>query len=220
MMNNILTIYRSKKASITTGIVDRSECLKTEAIDRLSPLTSAFSNFISFPSDSSAELEKYSEMDVDPKPIPIADSCNSAAASTTSSSPHQLSVDIQSSQHSHQQQLEPNQESFLFVQPNDYANVPMTTNNNAIGGGNSNTRRHTVGPGDVTYEQSLASASPAPINFKFGPPEQPHNLPINLPMLQNQPLHNFTIKNQHLLKPPTVMGASKYEFVVFLFLFF
>lgn len=28
-------------------------------------------------------------------------------------------------------------------------------------------------------------------------------------MLQNQPLHNLTIKDQHLLKPPTVMGATE-----------
>lgn len=105
----------------------------------------------------------------------------------------------------------------MFAEPNDYAVhsaavvANTTVTSCGIGGANSNTRRHTVGPGDVTYEQSLASANPAPINFKFGPPEQPsHNLPINLPMLQNQPLHNFTIKNQHLLKPPTVMGASEH----------
>lgn len=71
------------------------------------------------------------------------------------------------------------------------------------------TRRHTVGPGDVEHEQALAHPSTAPINFKFGPEQGPH-YPINLPMLQNQPLHNFTIKNQHLLKPPTAMEASKF----------
>ena len=73
-----------------------------------------------------------------------------------------------------------------------------------------NIRRHTVGPGDVEHEQALANPAHVPINFKFGPENGPH-LPINLPMLQNQPLHNFTIKNQHLLKPPTVMEASKFE---------
>lgn len=72
----------------------------------------------------------------------------------------------------------------------------------------SNTRRHTVGPGDVEHEQAWANPTATPINFKFGPEQGPH-LPINLPMLQNQPLHNFTIKNQHLLKPPTAMEASK-----------
>lgn len=70
-------------------------------------------------------------------------------------------------------------------------------------------RRHTVGPGDVEHEQALAH--PAPINFKFGATNTGPDcrLPINLPMLQNQPLHNFTIKNQHLLKPPIVMEASE-----------
>jgi len=36
------------------------------------------------------------------------------------------------------------------------------------------------------------------------------NLPQNLPLVQNEPLQNFTFKDQHLLKPPTVMGASKF----------
>lgn len=75
------------------------------------------------------------------------------------------------------------------------------------------TRRHTVGPGDVAHEHALANPTNVPINFKFGPENGPH-LPINLPMLGNQPLHNFTIKNQHLLKPPTVMEASKLFYVI------
>lgn len=72
------------------------------------------------------------------------------------------------------------------------------------------TRRHTVGPGDVEHEQALANPSAVPINFKFGSDNAPR-LPVNLPMMQNQPLHNFTIKNQHLLKLPTVMEASKFQ---------
>lgn len=36
------------------------------------------------------------------------------------------------------------------------------------------------------------------------------NLPMNIPLVQHQPPQNFSIKDQHLLKPPTVMGASKY----------
>lgn len=37
----------------------------------------------------------------------------------------------------------------------------------------------------------------------------PHaNVLLNLPMAQFLPLQNFTIKDQHLLKPPSVMGAS------------
>ena len=35
------------------------------------------------------------------------------------------------------------------------------------------------------------------------------NLPQNIPLVQYQPPHNFTIKDQHLLKPPPVMGAGK-----------
>lgn len=84
----------------------------------------------------------------------------------------------------------------------------------------SATRRHTVGPGDVTYEQSLSSHPQGhPINFKFGDQQsadayylqQQHLLPINLPMLQNQPLHNFSMKNHHLLKPPMVMENSSWR---------
>lgn len=88
---------------------------------------------------------------------------------------------------------------------------PETMYSNVGAGGNvsNSTRRHTVGPGDVEHEQALANPSAVPINFRFGANDGPH-IPINLPMLQNQPLHNFTIKNQHLLKPPTVMEASKW----------
>lgn len=35
------------------------------------------------------------------------------------------------------------------------------------------------------------------------------NLPQNIPLVQYQPPHNFTIKDQHLLKPPPVLGAGK-----------
>lgn len=154
-------IFRSRKTSITTGIVDRSELVKSE-VDRLSPLTNT-SNLISFPNindPTNNDLEKYVEMDVD--------------ATTTS-----RTLDVPES-------------------------TDQQTNANVTG----NTRRHTVGPGDVAHEQALVNNPSAPINFKFGPENCPH-LPINLPMLQNQPLHNFTIKNQHLLKPPTAMEASK-----------
>lgn len=88
----------------------------------------------------------------------------------------------------------------------------MCTN---AGGNSGNTRRHTVGPGDVAHEQALANPNVAPINFKCFNPENKDDtdpyFPMNLPMLQNQPLHNLTIKDQHLLKPPMVMGASKYN---------
>lgn len=37
----------------------------------------------------------------------------------------------------------------------------------------------------------------------------PHtNLQLNLPLLQHQPLQNFSVKDQHLLKPPPAMGAA------------
>lgn len=72
---------------------------------------------------------------------------------------------------------------------------------------NGTIRRHTVGPGDASHEQALG---PANINFKFdGTAMGANQIPLNLPMLQNQPLHTFTIKDQHLLKPPVVMNASK-----------
>lgn len=71
----------------------------------------------------------------------------------------------------------------------------------------TNTRRHTVGPGDVAHEQALQPVQP----MYFRPDHQIPNIPTNLPTLQNQPLNLLTIKDQHLLKPPTVMGGnSKY----------
>lgn len=77
-----------------------------------------------------------------------------------------------------------------------------------------NTRRHTVGPGDVAHEQALQDPNVVPLNFKnehLNNHQQTGNhAPLNLPMLENQPLHYLTIKDQHLLKPPLVMGASKY----------
>lgn len=153
---------RTRKASITTGVVERTESIKSETIDRLSPLTSTLSTtFLAFPAinDATAELEKYVEMDID---------------------------------------------SQLLRTPNEAPDTTYSHLSPACG----NTRRHTVGPGDVEHEQALANPTATPINFKFGPDQGPH-FPINLPMLQNQPLHNFTMKNQHLLKPPTAMEASE-----------
>ncbi|GLG92961.1 Calcium/calmodulin-dependent protein kinase type II alpha chain [Gryllus bimaculatus] len=72
------------------------------------------------------------------------------------------------------------------------------------------TRRHTVGPGDTAHEQVLEAHY---MKLDNGGGMQhlnilPNtNLPQNLPLVQNQPPQNFTIKDQHLLKPPTVMGA-------------
>ncbi|XP_043288884.1 serine/threonine-protein kinase SIK3-like isoform X2 [Venturia canescens] len=86
------------------------------------------------------------------------------------------------------------------------------------------TRRHTVGPGDSAHQPS--PPYPYTCNYPTGYPNSlgipmmasnvdpqmlPHtNLPLNLPLVQHQPPQNFQIKDQHLLKPPTVMGASSF----------
>lgn len=91
------------------------------------------------------------------------------------------------------------------------------------------TRRHTVGPGDTAHQ----SPSPYPYPYQSYTPGYPPlglvpmmhcnpdgqvlpqtNLPLNLPLVQHQPPQNFQIKDQHLLKPPPVMGASNY-FILF-----
>lgn len=147
--------------------MERTEALKNEAIDRLSPLSSSVNTFVPFPenSDANNELEKFVDMDIDTQHQVITPEFNSAGIT-----------------YSH-----------------------LGTTNMSSG----STRRHTVGPGDVEHEQALVNPS-VPINFKFGTDNAPR-LPVNLPMMQNQPLHNFTIKNQHLLKLPTVMEASEYQ---------
>lgn len=38
------------------------------------------------------------------------------------------------------------------------------------------------------------------------------NLPLNIPLVEFQSPKNFTIKDQHLLKPPQVMEASNIKF--------
>ncbi|XP_066593038.1 serine/threonine-protein kinase SIK3-like [Prorops nasuta] len=84
------------------------------------------------------------------------------------------------------------------------------------------TRRHTVGPGDTahqpptTYPYSCSQSPGYPTLMlpilqcnNTDPQVLPHtNLPLNLPLVQHQPPQNFQIKDQHLLKPPTVMGAT------------
>lgn len=162
--------FRTRKASITTGVVERTEALRTDAVDRLSPLNSTVNQFISFQgiNDPNTELERFVDMDVD----------TTAQLLRTTEIAHEAAA--------------------------MYTNVGTNVMASA--------RRHTVGPGDVEHEQALAHPATAPINFKFGGIDTGVDcrLPINLPMLQNQPLHNFTIKNQHLLKPPIVMEASEY----------
>ncbi|XP_071632894.1 serine/threonine-protein kinase SIK3 isoform X3 [Temnothorax longispinosus] len=82
------------------------------------------------------------------------------------------------------------------------------------------TRRHTVGPGDAVHQSPLSypynhmsgyqTLRPFPIlQCNLDPQVLPHtNLPLNLPLVQHQPPQNFQIKDQHLLKPPPVMGAT------------
>jgi serine/threonine-protein kinase SIK3 len=158
--------FRSRKTSITTGIVDRSDSIKQESMDRLSPLTSSVVQFGTQNVELAGDLEQFS-----------ADSEND----TTTLQP----------QH--------NTTNTMHLYPN---------------AANGNVRRHTVGPGDVAHEQALGNTPTIPINFKFvgtgGENIMGPHIPMNLPMLENQPLNTFTIKDQHLLKPPTVMGASMY----------
>ncbi|XP_022236946.1 serine/threonine-protein kinase SIK3-like [Limulus polyphemus] len=85
-------------------------------------------------------------------------------------------------------------------------------------------RRHTVGPSDARHKQ--VSRPPAEDEYKLSQNFQPivmlhsptalplsalpnTNLPQNLPLVQNLPPQNFSVKDQHLLKPPTVLGAGK-----------
>ncbi|XP_032682823.1 serine/threonine-protein kinase SIK3-like isoform X3 [Odontomachus brunneus] len=82
------------------------------------------------------------------------------------------------------------------------------------------TRRHTVGPGDAAHQPPTSypynhmsgyqTLRPLPIpHCNMDPQVLPHtNLPLNLPLVQHQPPQNFQIKDQHLLKPPPVMGAT------------
>lgn len=91
-----------------------------------------------------------------------------------------------------------------YLQPHQSQSEAMQLSVNV----NGNIRRHTVGPGDVAHEQALGHPATL-MNFKFdGTSIGPNQIPINLPMLQNQPINTFTMKDQHLLKPPMVMGAS------------
>lgn len=84
------------------------------------------------------------------------------------------------------------------------------------------TRRHTVGPGDTAHQPANAAYTCGyPMGYaqlhllpnlqlNADPQLLPHtNLALNLPLVQNQPPQNFQIKDQHLLKPPSAMGASK-----------
>lgn len=67
-------------------------------------------------------------------------------------------------------------------------------------------RRHTVGPGDPP--EGECPPPPPPPAGALPVSALPHtNLPQNLPRVQHHPPHNFSVKDQHLLKPPPAMGA-------------
>ncbi|KAH8371985.1 hypothetical protein KR093_009581, partial [Drosophila rubida] len=167
-----LAYSRSRKTSITTGVVDRSEPVKQESLDRLSPLSNANASNTALGfgwcADVGVDLEKFGDFELE-----------------------------------------------CLARPNESPGHAQHLSATAGGGSGANTRRHTVGPGDVAHEQALANPNVPPIDFKCTPQcsdaaQATPYYPMNLPMLQNQPLHNLTIKDQHLLKPPVVMGASSF----------
>lgn len=167
-------------------------------------------------------LEQFCEMEIDS--ANLSDPESNTTDSTPASSPDDQQKHTPE-QFSNQQLIDDNLRSANYYQ----ASVTSSTSTcGSVTASGSATRRHTVGPGDVSYEQSLSShPHQAPmINFKFGgdghlaanlyqQQDQSPLLPIDLPTLQNQPLINFSLKNHHLLKPPTVMENSaltKYGF--------
>lgn len=73
-----------------------------------------------------------------------------------------------------------------------------------------------MGPGDPQHEGGCGAEVPLVGAGTRAPPlplsALPHtNLPLNLPRVQNQPPQNFSVKDQHLLKPPPAMGACELE---------
>ncbi|XP_061401261.1 uncharacterized protein LOC133337013 [Musca vetustissima] len=157
------------RTSITTGMVDRSEPLQQDAMDRLSPLVNtnvAQPESICPWTDLNVELEKFSS-----------------------------DIELERMQG-----------------PNENINQSQLSTSSSTSQGNGNTRRHTVGPGDVAHEHALQDPNVIALNFKYEPSKNQQQMypypPLNLPTLQNQPLHYLTTKDQHLLKPPLVMGAT------------
>lgn len=239
-----LTIYpphplrsRTKRTSITTGIVDRSESLRLdEAADRLSPLTGSISHtFLAFPGsdgDAETDLERFCDMDIDP-------TGNSTPAHSPSAAERPVDPGAAAAAAAMMDDDGCGGPSFASVAPSaadpphfyhtTVASAAITAA--AMAASANAARRHTVGPG---HEQALGHP---PINFKFGGGAADVGqmaagqmmvggvgglsmetsgtvqmlLPTNLPMLQNQPLHNFGMKNHHLLKPPTVMENSMWN---------
>lgn len=204
-----LYIRRNKRASITTGIVDRSESSATNnASDRLSPLTCAIGNQFVTMHNPGGELEHFYEMETESDNISEAD-CSHTTHSTPASSPDDPQAHI-AELLINQPKLDDDD-----LRPANYYQATVisssSTCSSVIASGCA-ARRHTVGPGDVVYEQTLSSHPHGPmVNFKFGADQLASNdyhnqdptqlLPINIPTLQNLPLQNFSMKNHLLLKP-------------------
>ncbi|XP_012549780.1 serine/threonine-protein kinase par-1 isoform X5 [Bombyx mori] len=93
------------------------------------------------------------------------------------------------------------------------------------------TRRHTVGPGDCRHTQGgelsacgaavSADLRPSPlyVSAQFNPQASPDvsllpntNLAAKLPAVQHQPARYFSVKDQHLLKPPHAMQSQASTF--------
>ncbi|XP_053673249.1 uncharacterized protein LOC128723521 [Anopheles nili] len=192
-----LAYSRSRKTSITTGVVDRTEVIKNDSLERLSPLTSVGSTILNISSGGLVGPEELEKYDLDAVTVVAP----SSATTTPITSPGGTTLKA----------VEPSSSSST----GEHHLFPPNCTANGTAGGGGNTRRHTVGPGDVAHEQVLVNPNVVPISFKIGgggmlePPNPPTpNVPINIPSLQNQPIHYLTIKDQHLLKPPTVMGAT------------
>ncbi|XP_075222290.1 serine/threonine-protein kinase SIK3-like isoform X2 [Lycorma delicatula] len=147
---SVLTHQQTRRASITTGVVER-----------VNEMESSTSPFMAMPTmqsmhlmQDSLQLEKFGDADSD---MPERSTVRNEAVNTT-----------------------------------DKYHVTA--------------RRHTVGPGDSTHEQVLEAhyMKQGEQHLNILPNT---NLPQNIPLVQYQPPHNFTIKDQHLLKPPPVLGA-------------
>uniref|UniRef100_A0A182FEY7 non-specific serine/threonine protein kinase n=1 Tax=Anopheles albimanus TaxID=7167 RepID=A0A182FEY7_ANOAL len=198
-----LAFARSRKTSITTGVVDRTEVIKNDSLERLSPLTSVGSTILNLSTGlgGTEELEKY---DLDAAAAAARDGI--AGLTGGVATPGQTGTRVPVSG----KVPDVNDHHHLFPPGAPAGTAAMSVTAAGCNGG-GNTRRHTVGPGDVAHEQVLVNPNVVPISFKMhetpvNPPTP--NVPLNIPSLQNQPIHNLTIKDQHLLKPPTVMGAT------------
>ncbi|PSN34704.1 hypothetical protein C0J52_19023 [Blattella germanica] len=158
---SIPMVATQRKASITTGVVDRSPVSDLESDQAGSPLVSLPAIPIVHLLNDSQLLEKFGDVDM---------------------------------------QMEAENE--------ELQRRSSGGGGGGIGDKYLTARRHTVGPGDTAHEQVLEAHY-----IKLDGVGQPldilpnTNLPLNLPLVQHQPPQNFSVKDQHLLKPPPVLGA-------------